>query len=1104
MSYTSLDFVGDSTSYLSVPSTNLSFGTGDFTIEWWQYQTDSNDYPRIFQIGDYPSNQIGVSIETGTFYYWSDSSYIFAYTLPAYKNRWVHFAIVRSSGLNTIYLNGTRIGSSFSDAYEYSFSVDLVIANETTPSNGAAFGGQLYNFEWLIGTAKYTSSFTPSVNIPSDPGSYALVLNGSYSGGSESGSVTNSNVGTSANVPTPPVPPSPSVSTDIYRHRISSTSFGSFWYGKGTNFPGFLFKKNTGVGGRRSTKFAAGGNSTCNTYQNVNNKYVSGSGVNGSVSSTNYAIRRKMIRNASNCLNNNCSINYFYMGVPLTFVTKPPSPPVVLICSNNYTTSGDLPVGEPVLKDMSNENYTYQLDPAEYPEFFPGMAPFTDGNIVAGDKDSGDRLIGSYWNDWGDDIFDEWGWFYLYDVNSGKYYFPLINPQNQSDGVITTQIFNVFGRTFTIKQGYPVQGIFKFDITVNDDLPFRFGAYGNMGSDFYTQARDLTYSYSLNNTDLTLYYEENIDTRHQLEKFYSYWIPKRTSQNNLKTYTITYSYSDDMGAVSNSVTNGLIVYLSKSNDVKLWVVNDLKICGDPSPTVPTAPTITRVVAGYEDATIYFNPPSSNGGSAITSYTVTSDPDGIFDTGTSSPITLSRLTGGTTYTFTVYATNFVGDSPPSSASNPVTPLSPTVPSAPTIRNAVAGYENATIYFNPPSNNGGSTITGYTVTSSPGGITQTGTSSPITISSLTGGTTYTFTVYATNSVGDSPASSASNPVTPPTVPTAPTITNAVAGDGNATITFTAPTSNGGSTILTYTVTSSPDGLTSSVSYPATSITISGLVNHTAYTFTLVATNAIGDSPSSNTSSSVTPLPIGTLTQTFTTVGTSTWTAPSTTRSVTYLVVGGGGGGGAAYDNGGAGGGGGGMVLSGSMSVTPGTTYTIVVGNGGAGGIGTGVAPVSRTETNGSNGGYSSFDTIVALGGGYGYKSRGYYNNTSSNAANGGTQVSGSSTASTGGSGGGGGRGGGGGGGESSNGTNGAAYNGTGSAGGSGGSGVSNSITGTSLTYGAGGDGGSSNSGSNGPTPTVFNRGNGGHGGGSYSGNSKSGRDGDAGVVIITYEY
>ena len=67
--------------------------------------------------------------------------------------------------------------------------------------------------------------------------------------------------------------------------------------------------------------------------------------------------------------------------------------------------------------------------------------------------------------------------FYLYDVNSGKYYFPLIDPQNQGDGTFATQTFNAFGRTFTIKHGWAVQGIFKFDISVADSLPFKFGTY---------------------------------------------------------------------------------------------------------------------------------------------------------------------------------------------------------------------------------------------------------------------------------------------------------------------------------------------------------------------------------------------------------------------------------------------------------------------------------------------------------------------------------------------------------------------------------------------------------------------------------------------------
>jgi uncharacterized protein (TIGR02145 family) len=74
---------------------------------------------------------------------------------------------------------------------------------------------------------------------------------------------------------------------------------------------------------------------------------------------------------------------------------------------------------------------------------------------------------------------------------------------------------------------------------------------------------------------------------------------------------------------------------------------------------------------------------------------------------------------------------------------------------------------------PTNNGGSAITGYTVTSNPGGITATGATSPINVTGLTNGTAYTFTVVATNAVGNSVASSASTAVTP-VVPVCPAST------------------------------------------------------------------------------------------------------------------------------------------------------------------------------------------------------------------------------------------------------------------------------------------------------------------------------------------
>lgn len=87
-----------------------------------------------------------------------------------------------------------------------------------------------------------------------------------------------------------------------------------------------------------------------------------------------------------------------------------------------------------------------------------------------------------------------------------------------------------------------------------------------------------------------------------------------------------------------------------------------------------------------------------------------------------------------------------------------------PNAPTIGTAtLSGASSASVTFTAPSDIGGSAITSYTAVSSPGGFTGTAASSPVTVSGLSGGTAYTFKVFATNSYGPSALSAASNSVT-----------------------------------------------------------------------------------------------------------------------------------------------------------------------------------------------------------------------------------------------------------------------------------------------------------------------------------------------------
>lgn len=268
---------------------------------------------------------------------------------------------------------------------------------------------------------------------------------------------------------------------------------------------------------------------------------------------------------------------------------------------------------------------------------------------------------------------------------------------------------------------------------------------------------------------------------------------------------------------------------------------------------PDAPTSISAVADGLTAIVSFTAPSYEGQTPVTSYKVVSSPGGIVTTGSASPISISGLTAGETYTFVVYALNSVGQGTESSPSNAIT--LGTTPDPPTNVTGVAGDTTVLVSFNAPDNTGGLSITGYTVYVYDGeGFVKTvsGSDLSISVTGLTNGVAYTFTCVATNMLGNSEPSSESDPVTPVGTPSAPTDLAVVTNAGSyVTISFTTPASDGGAAITNYKY-SINNGTSYTALDPADTsspITISGLTGGTTYTIRLLAVNSVGDGTASS---------------------------------------------------------------------------------------------------------------------------------------------------------------------------------------------------------------------------------------------------------------
>jgi fibronectin type 3 domain-containing protein len=276
---------------------------------------------------------------------------------------------------------------------------------------------------------------------------------------------------------------------------------------------------------------------------------------------------------------------------------------------------------------------------------------------------------------------------------------------------------------------------------------------------------------------------------------------------------------------------------------------------------PSAPEDLSATHGNGIITLTWSPPSDDGGATIINYRVyrgTSSGSEILlvTIGNVLTYTDTGLTNGITYYYKVSAMNEFGNGPLSIEVS-ATPSAPTVPSAPQDLEAEAGDSYILLTWAPPSDDGGSSVTGYNLYRGASAdsiqlLINLGSVLEYNDTAVTNGITYYYQVIAVNSIGEGTSSDIIN-ATPegfiiPTVPTAPQDPQGFSGDGYVLLTWSAPSDDGGSDITAYNIYrgTESDNLTQLTSVPSTqtSYNDTSVENGQTYYYRITAVNDVGE--------------------------------------------------------------------------------------------------------------------------------------------------------------------------------------------------------------------------------------------------------------------
>ena len=308
--------------------------------------------------------------------------------------------------------------------------------------------------------------------------------------------------------------------------------------------------------------------------------------------------------------------------------------------------------------------------------------------------------------------------------------------------------------------------------------------------------------------------------------------------------------------------------------------------------LPGIPTGLKAVAGNDQVALNWTAPAFDGGSAIDYYVLYQETFDIVHT-TSLTATITGLTNGHSYSFTIAAHTPVGTGTQSGA---VSSTPYTIPNAPTGLTAVGGNAHATLDWASPAFNGGSAIIGYNVyrsTSETGDYSIVNSPSDNTYidTGLTNGQIYWYKVSAVNAAGEGAMTAPASTI-PFTVPNAPTGLTAVGGNAQVTLNWTAPIFNGGSAIDYYVI--YQNGIAQAGHLTEITTTVTGLINGLSYSFTVAAHNPAGEGAQSTATSS-TPYTVPNAPTGLTAVASNAqvalnWTAPADNggSAIDYYIV------------------------------------------------------------------------------------------------------------------------------------------------------------------------------------------------------------------------